>query len=212
MNQESKSQLPRQTNYETSLAMAKEKLRALEFERQCRNGGLEIEGPAAEVPFLDRRYRLDQNTLELSPADNGPPPELWEKIIILHYLITAAGVLPTHELISYQQVPDGAPYSQNFLKRTAGILLPLFGNRPQDLLRAAEKLGAKTVRGYGDLAFTLPALPRVQYLFVFHSGDAEFPPDIKILFDAAITGYLPAEDITVLAQMICRELARLGKI
>jgi hypothetical protein len=33
-------------------------------------------------------------------------------------------------------------------------------------------------------------------------GDTEFPPDGNVLFDSSITGYLPAEDIVILAETV----------
>jgi hypothetical protein len=133
---------------------------------------------------------------------------VWEQIIILHYLIAADGSPDVGELISYKQVPDGAPYYDVFLRRTSGILVSAFGARLPDLVTAALKLGAETVSGHGDMAFKIRALPRVEYLFVLYNPDDEFPADVRVFFDAALPRRLPAEDITVLCQMICLKLVK----
>lgn len=200
--------LPRQNNYETARALAAEKLAALDFEEQCAKAGLTPGPDGALLKFIDRKYFLDRKSLRLSTIDPGPPVEIWEEIVILHYLAQATGQDPQGELISYQQVPDGAPYYSTFLKRTSQILIARFGEKPDDLLARAEQLGGHAVRDLGDLAVSVPALPRIEFIFICWKGDSEFPPDIRILFDHSITSCLPAEDITVLAQMICLKMVK----
>ena len=199
--------LPRQTNYETARALAQERLSGMDFEAQCQKAGVPITERGAELRLIDRLYHIDRS-LAVTPADDEPRPELWEEIIILHYLLTARGTKKSGLFISYQQVPEGAPYYVNFRKRTVGILLPVFGDRLSELRSAAIKLGAVEVSGYGDLALSIPALPRVEYLFIGYRPDSEFPAELQVLFDSSIIDYLPAEDITVLGQMLCLKMIK----
>ena len=201
-------ELPRQNNYATAAALARERLSALDFSRQCRRAGLEPRGDSAELVFIDRRYLIARDDLALTPADSGPPPEPWEEIIALHYLAHATGAPTRGELITYRQVPDGAPYWEPFNRRTAGILLGAFAGRLRALAPAAAALGGREVAEPGDFAFAIPALPRVEYVFACWEGDDEFPAEVKVLFDDSIIDYLPAEDITVLCQMVCLKLVR----
>lgn len=200
--------LPRQANYETSLRMARDMFKGMDFDAQCAKAGAEVMEGGAKIIFISREFFVDGETLEVSARDNGPAPEVWEQIIILHYLIAADGSPDVGELISYKQVPDGAPYYDVFLRRTSGILVSAFGARLPDLVTAALKLGAETVSGHGDMAFKIRALPRVEYLFVLYNPDDEFPADVRVFFDAALPRRLPAEDITVLCQMICLKLVK----
>jgi hypothetical protein len=201
-------ELPRQTNFEDSLALAKSRLAGLDFDEQCRRAGLELCAEGARLWFVNREFLVRRQGLELEPLDQGPPPELWERIIALHYLIHADGSPDAGELITYKQVPDGAPYYAVFQRRTSAILLSAFAGRFPALLAAAEKLGGEEVKGHGDLAFKVRALPRVDYLFVLYDGDDEFPPEITVVFDSSLMRRLSAEDITVLCQMICLKLLR----
>jgi hypothetical protein len=203
--------LPRQTNYETALGLGRERLSRLDFAEQCRRAAAEIAADSALIPFIDRRYRLDRATLAVTPADGGALPEAWEEIILLHYLAAATGAAPSGELITYRQIPDGAPYYGPFNRRTVAILLAAFDRRLPELPAAAVRLGGREVPGHGDFAFAIRALPRVEYLFAGWFGDDEFPPELRVLFDRGIVAYLPAEDITVLGQMICLKLVRLGR-
>lgn len=203
-------ELPRQNNYETAAALARSRLAALDFARQCERAGLDPRGGLAELPFIDRRYLIAREGLIITAADSGPPPEKWEEIIALHYLAHATGAPPADQLITYRQVPDGAPYWEPFNRRTGGILLSAFAGRLRALVPAAISLGGREVEGHGDFAVAVRALPRVEYLFAGWEGDEEFPPEVKVLFDDSIIDYLPAEDITVLCQMVCLKLARAG--
>ncbi len=208
MEQEQGHNLPQQDNYQRALADAKESLSRLDFDLQCKNAGEEPDESGATLRFIDRLFLIHRDTFEIEAADKGPPPETWEKIVALHYLIKADGKAPTGELITYKQVKDGAPYFPVFNKRTAGILLSVFRDRPEELATAAGKIGADEVSGHGDTAFKVKALPRVEYVFVVCLADHEFPMDIRVLFDSSVTGYLPAEDITVLCQMVCIKIVK----
>jgi hypothetical protein len=209
MNKPPDYSLPPQTNYQTSLAMAREELAKMDFAAQCAKAGFERIEEGARVRFLEREYLLRRADLELAPADGGPEPELWEKIVILHYLIAADGRPDRGELITYKQVPDGAPYYDVFQRRTTGILLSVFGGRFEVLEQAAAKLGAAPASGHGDRAFKVRALPQVEYIFVLYEADEEFDADIRVLFDASLVSRLPAEDVTVLCQMVCLKMVRL---
>jgi hypothetical protein len=65
------------------------------------------------------------------------------------------------------------------------------------------------VSGHGDFAFAVPALPQARVIFVVNLPDDEFPAEITVLFDSSIVRRLPAEDITIICQMICLKLVRM---
>jgi len=200
--------LPRQTNLEDAPALARSRLAGLDFDEQSRLAGLESGERGARVRLVNREFLLERGSLELEPVDQGPRPEPWELIIVLHRLLHAEGTPDSGELITYQQVPDGAPYYAVFQRRTSAILLSVFAGRFDDLLAAARKLGGGEIPGPGDLTFKVRALPGVEFVFALYEGDDEFPPAITVLFDSSLARRLPAEDITVLCQMICLKLVR----
>lgn len=200
--------LPKQTNYETSLAMAREKLSALDLAERARAAGCESGEKGVLLPFIGRRYLVESDSLDMVPQDGGPAPETWEHIIALHYLIEASGKPPSGELITYKQVQDGAPYYPVFLRRTSGILLSVFGGRLPQIRDIALKLGGRDFDGPGDFCVAMPALPRVEYVIVAYEADDEFDPEMRVLMDSTINSYLPAEDITVLCQMLCLKIVK----
>jgi hypothetical protein len=68
-------QLPRQTNFETSLDLARQTLSGLDFDRQCQRAGLEPGPDGTRVKLINRDYFISRNNLALTPADSGPAPE-----------------------------------------------------------------------------------------------------------------------------------------
>jgi len=203
--------LARQENYETAHQLAIARLAALDFRQQVQRAGAEfIPGSSplqARLSFLGRTLLVSHPSGAIL-TEAGEEVPLWEKIIALHYLIHAQGAPPAGNLITYNDIPDGRLYYPNFVKRTSEILLQAYGQNPAALVQAALKLGGIERPGLGDYAVVIPALPRVAYVFVIWKGDEEFPPALNVVFDRSISDYLPAEDITVLANMIAVKLMK----
>jgi len=86
--------------------------------------------------------------------------------------------------------------------------LPGVVSRPggaQRLLDAARVLDGEPL-ALGDVAARIPALPRVPIAYALWRGDEEFPPGASVVFDASVEGYLDAEVVTVLAELVTRRL------
>jgi hypothetical protein len=77
-------------------------------------------------------------------------------------------------------------------------------------VEAAEKLGGSKA-GYGDVAVSIKAFPRVSVVIVLWRGDDEFAPNGSILFDRTVTDYLSTEDMTVLCERIVEKLTHSGQ-
>ena len=131
-----------------------------------------------------------------------------DKILVLHYFTRAGGRPPTGRRITYKELPEGINYYPAFFKRAIEPVINHFKDQPQDLLEAAKTLGGRKA-GYGDIAVTIDAFPRVPLTIVLWRGDAEFAPDGNIMFDETIPDYLPTEDITILCEIVAWKLVRL---
>ncbi len=128
-----------------------------------------------------------------------------EKILILHYLITASGRALANQFISFKELPGGEIYKMPFTNRSIRPFLQFFGNRPQVFRKAAEKLGGRPIDA-GDISYTLMAFPKVPVTVVLWKGDEEFPASANILFDKSAPGYLPTEDYAFLAGLTVAKL------
>jgi hypothetical protein len=89
-------------------------------------------------------------------------------------------------------------------------LLTAFGSRPELLLPAGAALGGQSYP-QGEAAVLIPALPRVNIIYMIWKGDDEFGPEAGCLFDETITDYLPTEDVTVLSGMVAVKLMKIAR-
>jgi len=135
----------------------------------------------------------------------GTPADVSVAILLLLYLLEATGIPAAERWISFEQLPGGAGYLASFRGRVVQPILKTFGPQPQRLLDAARVLDGEPL-ALGDVAARIPALPRVPIAYALWRGDEEFPPGASVVFDASVEGYLDAEVVTVLAELVTRRL------
>jgi hypothetical protein len=205
--------LPKQDNLPLARRMAVEGLlKADPAERAARGGGRFEPGEGGKsriaVRYLGREVWLSLPGGTMETPDGGGPLSLREEILILHYLERASGIPPTGNWISFAEISGGAFYHPVFLQRSKAPLVKCFGEDPQKLL----VLASEEVRGeslaLGDAGVKIQVFPRVALGMVLWKGDAEFPPEGNVLFDSSITGYLPVEDIVILAETVVWKLIK----
>jgi hypothetical protein len=198
--------------YELSLRLAREQLATIDIAQQCHNSGAVFHPSrqAVELVYLNQPYLITVPGGEISTADSLEEVQIRDKILILHYFITAQDVPISHNLISYKELPEGAGYYPTFSQRAIKPFVKAFGGEPQILTPVAEKLGGRRA-DFGDVSATINAFPRVPVTFVLWRGDAEFPPEGNILLDRTISHFLPPEDIIVVCETVSRKLVKLLK-
>jgi hypothetical protein len=196
-------ELKKQKTYKTVFEIACDTLVTSDFARQCAQAGLkcveEAAGTIVEVPYFDEiiTIHIPRFSFESSKKVNVT---LVTRIIILHYINNASGVPLSGEKVSYGDIPSCMHYEPVFTKRVLKPLQNAFGHDKYAFLEAGLALGGKEEE-YGDASFTLFAFPKVPITLILWEGDEEFPPSVKALFDPSITGYLPLEDIVVIAKL-----------
>jgi hypothetical protein len=209
--------LPKQENLPLARRMAVEGILGSDpAERAARGGGRFEPGMNGEgrifLPYLGRDLSLliSQGTIAL--RNGGSALSLREEILVLHYLEKASGIPPTGQWISFAETPGGTFYHPVFLLRGKAPLVRHFGKETQRLLTlAADEMGG-TPLNLGDVGVRIQAFPRADVGLVLWKGDEEFPPEGNILFDSSITGYLPVEDIVILAETIVWKLIKRSQL
>jgi hypothetical protein len=210
------SSLPRQGNYEygytQAYQLACEQLAKIDnIQQQCIRSGAQYQEAGWQqiitLKYLNRTYRVTLPHIDVSLTDSEEEVPPRDKILILHYLIMAKGTPIADKPITFKELPEGINYFPPFSKRTIKPLVDHFGNEPHLLIDAAAILGGYKA-GYGDVAATINAFPYVPITLVLWRGDEEFPPSGSIMFDATISDYLSAEDISVLCQTISWKLVK----
>jgi hypothetical protein len=194
--------------YAESYDLAFNKLRQADLADVCRkSGAVPVDADTIRLRFLNRDYRLDRLPGTVTLGSETEPVPIAEKLLILHYLVTAEGTPPGNEQISFKEVPEGVVYYPTFYKRAILPLLTKFGASPAGLIPAAAMFGGVDAH-QGDAAVTVQAFPKVAITWVLWRGDDEFPAEGTILLDRNIQDYLPTEDIVVLCQTIAIKLCR----
>ncbi len=195
--------LEKQKTYKKVYDLACDELRSADLEERLRkasavyrveNGQYQI-----ECSFFDETIVIEAPRFSFR-SKQGNNVTLATRILILHYMLNASGQPLGGEKIPYDDIPGCRPYLPAFERRVVRPLVSAFGF-DRDLFRAAGEALRGAPESYGDVSFTLYALPMIPLTFILWEGDQEFPPSVKVLFDPSIHTYLPLEDITVISKL-----------
>jgi hypothetical protein len=200
---------------EPAYNLAREQLSGIEdIEQLCLKSGARylVTGSQEEiiVEYLSQSYRVTMPNIEILPTDSQEDISIRDKVVILHYLLSAKGTPIASKLIAFQDLPGGGNYFRTFSKRSIEPLVEHFGGQPHLLIDAARKLGGQRATN-GDVSVAIDAFSRVPITITLWRVDEEFPPQGSMLFDATISDYLSTYDITVLCESIAWRLVTLSR-
>jgi hypothetical protein len=208
--------LPDQKNYEVAYGLAfklaAEQLGShAQIEELCRRSDSlfisENEQKAIRLSYLNSPYQVNLPDVSIDKIGDISTVELRDKILILHYLLTASGRPLSGELISFKELGEGLAYYPTFAQRVVQPLITHFGSNPVVMLESTQMLGG-IESGLGDFAVTISAFKKVPITLVVWRGDDEFPPNANVLFDRYALEYLPLEDLIVLCQTVVWKMVK----
>ena len=214
-----KAKLPDQRDYkyalDSALEIAFNELAGLKnIKERCQRSGvgysIKDDRITIVLKLFNKSYSVTLPDITISIIGESKPPEVLDKLLILHYLLEARGSLNTGVNISFRELPEGSSYYPSFYKRAVKPLIKHFGNNPDKLIPAAIAYDAEE-KDYGDVSVTIKAFERVSITIILWRGDSEFDAEGSILFDSSIPDYLPTEDITILCQMLAYRLISSSK-
>jgi hypothetical protein len=195
----------RDNEYRKALELARVLLLRSDVKERCRIAGAEWQpsedGGTVYLPFFHTTCCITIPHFEFFLKKNAENINISNQILILHYLNGVKDISLENRLISFKEIPSGEFYYPAFARRSIEPLLKTFSNKHQAFKTIAENLGGKPV-AIGDAGIKISVFPRVPITLVLWFADAEFPPDLQILFDAGITKFLSTEDIAVLGQEV----------
>lgn len=160
-----------------------------------------------QLSFLGRSYVIRHPDIAVLEEETGQEPSIAVRILLLHYLIHADGTPPAGQWIAFRQLPGGLGYEAAHQRRATIPLTQAFGQDKKAFVGAARALGGESLE-FGDASFLFRVFPRLWMAVVLHLGDEEFPPSVRVLYDAAADHYLPTEDLAVLADVLRSRLIR----
>jgi hypothetical protein len=207
--------IPEQRNYTQALTQALEIARVKLLSGDIneivhRSGAKYIEivtEKAVVIRYLGKECRITLPDADVLSIESGEKLPIRERLLVLHYLLTAKGTPLVGRSITLKEIPDGLNYFPTFTKRALKPLIDTFGKEPGRLVEAARKMGGRKA-DYGDASAVIDAFPSVPLTFVLWRGDNEFPATASILFDSSVTDCLPVEDIIVLSEITAWKLVR----
>jgi len=204
--------MPRIDDYKNARKLAIGKLATVSFDTILQRTGFEsVEANRFRISFLNRVYNISFPELEFEDeAESQKEVPIQEQILILHYMLSPASAPLTDNWISYREIPGASFYYSAFVKRAIDPLKKVFGQNVDDLLRAGEILGGKTI-DTGDVGYEFRLFPNIRLRLILWAGDDEFPAEANIVFDENIKEILSPEDIAWLAGMLVYRLIALSK-
>jgi hypothetical protein len=188
------------------VAATQERLRQIDPARLAqRSGGVLGEDGALWLEFWGEPYRVPFPGLTVRRAYTDEAPAAGRSVsaldqaLLLAYLATADGAMPSGRYISYRDLPDGMFYAQAFrgyaemrlvreLERQGGI----------DAFRwGAERIGGAPL-DVGSAGYSFQVLSRIRLAAVYWLGDEDFPSQASILFEDTATHYMSTDGLAVL--------------
>lgn len=162
---------------------------------------------AASVRFLETEYAVSPDGGISSPEAGDIP--LKHKVLILHYLLSGPA-RETGELIDFKGMPGGITYNPVFEGRVYSRLKAVFGGDHKLFKSCGKELGASEA-AMGDAALKFEVFPGAALFIILFSGDEEFAPACKILFDSGIKEVFPTEDAIIICEELSRKLSEVSK-
>jgi len=198
--------MSKETGYESAVNLAVEQLQRIDLISRCsilglpepRNGSLSFR--AFGLPMI-----LNLDDFQVFHEGTEKPVKIADRILILHYLLCPGPihhVESSSELITFRQLDSGMFYLEAFLSRSIRPLVSRIGNDLEMLRKNLNRFDWEPV-AIGDIGARIHALGKVYVTLSYQSGDDEFPPEARILFEPSIKTIYPTEDVAVLAGRIC---------
>lgn len=166
--------------------------------------------PRIQIPFLHSWFVLDLLPYRLR-AGHDIIDTLAMKVLVLHHIIAAAenqgsAVRVMGQWIDCRSLQHGAFLGAHFAKSASESLAKFFSLNRDQVLSRALKWGGRPLE-LGDQGFLFKFFPRLPVALIHWSGDEEFPPYSKILYDVSASNYMPTHGLSALTEFLVYRLA-----
>jgi len=164
--------------------------------------------------FLQADVMVDLADRCLKRQDNSG----WQKtddplleLVTVLYLINVNGIYPMgRDIVGVKDLKEGHFFQGPHALKT-DPLLKRYGQDLKGFRQAAEFLQGEA-RDMADAAYKLLPFPRVALYFLLWQGDAEFAPQMTVLFDRSIEKVLAADAIWALVNRVSTALLEGPKV
>ena len=207
--------------YEASYNLACEKMAQLDLDDVAFNGSARLDSDVLSIELLGETFIISAESGSASGGkewgknitiSSGREPRISEKILLLHYLVTADGAPLTRQEVTLENIPGAAFYYPTYKARSIDLIIRRFASAPSDFIKAVQKIGFNPAKEGRQYRLKSLVLPNVPISFVLWESDSGHPAieTIKVLYDTGITHYLPLEDIIIITEMIAHRIIKSG--
>ena len=203
---QAKPRTPEET-YGPALKKAQAAFPHLDPQKTAALAAVTYENERFQVPFFGSIYHVHWPKGTIQRLADQREVDIATQILNLHYLLTADGTPLAAEWVAFRSLPGGLGYDAAFQGRANLRLAHAFGTGMSAFESASRALGGERLT-FGDASFLFRLFPRVWLAVVLYLADDEFPASANVLFDAAVSHYLPTEDLAVLGGMLAGRLVR----
>lgn len=148
------------------------------------------------ISYLNQTCRVDKQA-GVTPENPDFLLSRNEVTCILQYLAKCSGLPLRNKWISFLELPEGEHHFVPFQNEAMKPLAQKFGSDLPAFSRIGENLGGKPI-SMGDMALSLPVLPKLPLALALWEGDEEFPPKANVLFDGVAPTCLTTAGLWVL--------------
>lgn len=168
-------------------------------EKMIRRFGLAHDEDFLFILCLDRKYRIDRLTGQVSWSEDGFQTERkadYNEVMTIYDVLCypKEDLCLAHEWVnieSLSSIQGGTLEKGSGFFQSAG---QYFTGKTNALRHACEKLGGKKMEK-GDAAYGLQLFPFLPLILRFWDADEDFPASLQILVDQNILGYMHYETL-----------------
>jgi hypothetical protein len=155
------------------------------------------------VRFLADEYAVDIETKKILSLSRNAAAGDFVAVLILHYAAQKIKGLPalSGRWLTFKELSGVEGYEAAFRERALRPIIRKYGNNPQGLHVALERLPGRITNG-ADAAIEIEAFSGVPVLVKLWKQDEEFGAEANMFFDQSISKIFCTEDIVVLAGFV----------
>jgi hypothetical protein len=169
--------------------------------------GVRVDGKTVEIDFFNTPFTITPTGIA---GSSGLPPYAVSVVLCQYLLLCPTAVSRTDELVTYKDFKNAAPHATDFMNDAENPISQHFTGRLAELEERCRRLGGKpfsTVAAY-QLAYELPALPRVPIYLFFNDCDEEFAASCNLLFKKNASQFLDTECLAMVGHILAEWLTR----
>ena len=164
-----------------------------------------------ELPYFNTTVLISEDGIKLK---DGTPLNRWEQVFLYNHMAQGGQREPTGRWKALEEIPNTVSKVKSMKEHVELPLLDRFEGKTEELLQAAQRLGAtplsesdsqKLAEGFPpDLALLFRPLPKVPVMLLYWKGDEGegFGDRVKLLFDETIVEHLDIESIIFLSERL----------